>query len=325
MIALDKYIRRRPPGPVGFDIRVVVFDMFAMDENFHKYLTPQDTDPRWGLTVVNAGCAHIGPLEPYPVTGHPDHHHFTWNSWRVLQEYQVIYILNGRGYFESSRTSSTMTVEPGTIIFLFPGERHRYKPDPRTGWDEYWIGWTGEIADNLLRRGYLHEHHPCVPIGFREEVVRLYAGVIEQTRLERPGFQPLISGAVMHLIGTIYSAIRQPAVQPDVIDRAKRLFSAHLGDAYSPEQAARELNVSYSWFRKRFKTETGLSPGNYYLQLKIEQAREQLANTELPVKHIAYELNFESAFHFSRMFKQKTGMKPSEYRKLRRPDYNGEA
>ena len=74
------------------------------------------------------------------------------------------------------------------------------------------------------------------------------------------------------------------------------------------------MNVGYSWFRKLFKNYTGLSPGQYYLQLKIEKAKELLCNSNSPIKKIAQELNFDSSFYFSRIFKDKTGLKPTEYR-----------
>ncbi|AMR30813.1 AraC family transcriptional regulator [Mucilaginibacter sp. PAMC 26640] len=286
--------------------------------NFYKYLPVSKEDEDWGLTVLNAGCTHIEASKAYPFENHPAHHNFNWSSWRILQEYQIIYITKGQGIFESESVKQT-TVRAGTLIVLFPNERHRYKPDNQTGWDEYWVGIKGEIIDKLLISSYLKRDTPCLYIGFNESIFNLYNCIIEKTKQERPGYQPLISGAVLHLIGTSYAIIKQNAVETkddeNIINRSRLLFRSNISNPYSAEQAAQELNVGYSWFRKLFKNYTGLSPGQYYLQLKIEKAKELLSNSNVPVKEVSIVLNFESSFYFSTIFKEKSGLTPTEYRK----------
>jgi len=286
--------------------------------NYYKYLPVSKEDESWGLTVLNAGCTHIEATNDYPFKDHPAHHNFNWNSWRILQEYQVIYITNGQGIFESDSYKQT-TVKAGTIIVLFPNERHRYKPDSHTGWDEYWVGIKGDIIDNLVTSGYLRPDNPCLYIGFNDSIFDIYNCIIEKTREERSGYQPLVSGAVLHLIGACHAAVKQSTAEnkeaENIINRSRLLFRSNISNAYSPEQAAQELNVGYSWFRKLFKNYTGLSPGQYYLQLKIEKAKDLLSNSNVPVKEISIALNFESSFYFSKIFKEKTGLRPTEYRK----------
>ncbi|HZX73643.1 MAG TPA: helix-turn-helix transcriptional regulator, partial [Cyclobacteriaceae bacterium] len=69
-----------------------------------------------------------------------------------------------------------------------------------------------------------------------------------------------------------------------------------------------------------FKTYTGISPGQYLLQLKIERAKMLLADPTKSIKTISYELNFESMFYFSKLFKEKTGLSPENYRNLTKGD-----
>jgi AraC-like DNA-binding protein len=80
------------------------------------------------------------------------------------------------------------------------------------------------------------------------------------------------------------------------------------------EKLALDLNIDYSIFRKIFKEYTGISPGQYHLSLRIRQAKELLINTNLSIKEISYRLGFESIFYFSRVFKSKTGINPTEYK-----------
>lgn len=285
--------------------------------NFFKYLPVSQEDENWGLTVLNAGCTHIEHTSEYPFRSHPAHHNFNWNSWRILDEYQIIYITNGQGVFESECFKKTL-VRAGTLIILFPNEKHRYKPDENTGWDEYWVGVKGPILDNLLATGYFKTDSPCLFIGFNDSVFDLYNRIIDNTKEEKPGYQPMISGAVLHLLGACHAAIKGSIAgireDENIINKSRMLFRANISNAYTAQLAASELCVGYSWFRKVFKNYTGLSPGQYYLQLKIEKAKDLLSNSNLSVKQISTELNFESNFYFSKIFKEKTGLRPTQYR-----------
>ena len=286
--------------------------------NYYKYLPVSREDENWGLCVLNAGCTHIEPTGLYPVKNHPAHHYFSWNIGRVLNEYQVIYITRGKGVFESDNCTQR-TIIAGTVIILFPGERHRYKPNNETGWDEYWIGVKGDIIDRLVKNNFLSPKNPSMYIGFNEGIFNLFNNIIENTRNENTGYQPLISGAALHLLGCVHAVIKQNDVECEdkeiIVNKARLLFRSNIVNDFSPEQAADELQVGYSWFRKLFKSYTGLSPGQYYIQLKIERAKELLNNPDIPIKHIAYDLKFDSYFYFSRLFKEKTGITPIDYRK----------
>lgn len=285
--------------------------------NYYKYLPVSKEDENWGLTVLNAGCTRIEASADYPLKSHPTHHNFNWNNWRLLHEYQIIYITNGSGVFESESVPQTL-VTAGTIILLFPNERHRYKPDREHGWDEYWVGVKGNMMDNLLATGYIKPENACIYVGFNVSIVNIYNIIIEKTQQESAGYQQLVSGAVMHLTGTFYAAMKRIAAPNGddelVINKARILFRANINNPYSPEQAAQDLQMGYSRFRKLFKSYTGLSPGQYYLQLKIDKAREMLSDGITPIKEISILLNFDSSYYFSRIFKEKTGLRPTDYR-----------
>jgi AraC-like DNA-binding protein len=64
-----------------------------------------------------------------------------------------------------------------------------------------------------------------------------------------------------------------------------------------------------------FKKYTGVPPVQYHLDLKILRAKEMLLYTDKSVKEISYDLGFQSIYYFSRIFKNKLGVSPSEIRK----------
>ncbi|MEJ2883616.1 helix-turn-helix transcriptional regulator [Pedobacter sp. GR22-6] len=284
--------------------------------NYYKYLPVSKRDEDWGLCVLNAGCTHIAPASNYPTSPHPTHHHFRWQNGRVLNEYQLIYVTEGSGIFESEQV--IRQVEAGTVILLFPGVRHRYRPSVQHGWDEYWIGFKGKVIDDLVSAQFFDPGNPCIQIGINEQVFGLFNSVIEHTKREKAGYQSLISGATLHLLGSIHAAVTGRSImnedKENIINKARVLFRSNLTTEFSAEQAAEKLHISYSYFRKLFKSYTGISPGQFYIQLKIEKAKELLSDHSIPVKEIAYELRFESHFYFSKLFKAKTGLTPTAYR-----------
>ena len=68
-------------------------------------------------------------------------------------------------------------------------------------------------------------------------------------------------------------------------------------------------------FKKRFRMETGFPPLGYFLSLKIDKAKEMLADDNVSISTIAYDLNFSSSQHFATIFKRHTGMTPGQFRK----------
>ena len=68
--------------------------------------------------------------------------------------------------------------------FLFPNERHRYKPDKKTGWNEYWVGFNGNIVNNLLSRKFFTPADPVIPVGYHEPLLNLFEEIIDKTKEE---------------------------------------------------------------------------------------------------------------------------------------------
>ena len=77
---------------------------------------------------------------------------------------------------------------------------------------------------------------------------------------------------------------------------------------------AAELGVGYSNLRHSFMARVGISPGQHYLNTRIQKAQELLVNTGKSVKEVAEILGFESASHLSKQFKQRIGVSPNDWR-----------
>lgn len=77
---------------------------------------------------------------------------------------------------------------------------------------------------------------------------------------------------------------------------------------------ANELNLSANYFGDLVKKETGISAQEYIQRKVIEIAKERMFDQSKSVSEIAYELGFKYPQHFTRLFKQKVGQTPNEYR-----------
>ncbi|MBS1735256.1 MAG: helix-turn-helix transcriptional regulator, partial [Bacteroidetes bacterium] len=84
----------------------------------------------------------------------------------------------------------------------------------------------------------------------------------------------------------------------------------------SVASCAGELNLSAGYFGDLVKKETGKTAQEYIQAKVIDVAKEKIFNVNKSVSEIAYELGFKYPQHFTRLFRQKTGMTPNEYRNL---------
>ena len=66
-----------------------------------KYLVATERDAQWGLVVNTVGYDEVGPDEEYPTNGHGDGYYFDVERGRTLDEYQMLYLVEGEGVFSS--------------------------------------------------------------------------------------------------------------------------------------------------------------------------------------------------------------------------------
>jgi len=287
-----------------------------MKDNF-KYLTHNPDDTSWGLYLTVVGSAKVEPETEYPPSGHPTGYHFNWHNGRILQEYQINYITEGEGMMETREGS--FPVREGSVIILRPNVWHRYRPSRQTGWMEHYVGFMGEIADKMVKSSDLLNDSPVLQIGFQEDLIHNFQDIFNQVKTERPGYHQVCSGLVVHILGQIVSLKKNENFRHSLIEKtiqkACLIIRDNPAQNLNIENLSAELNVNYSLFRKAFKKYTGLSPMQYHTALRMKQGVYLLTNTDLSVKEISFNLGFCSVFYFSKLFKEKTGKTPSDFRR----------
>ena len=99
------------------------------------------------------------------------------------------------------------------------------------------------------------------------------------------------------------------------VQRAQLLIARRYHERINVERLAGELHIGYSSFRQVFKAQTGLSPKQYQLQIRLRKAQDFLANTSKSVEEIAEILGFDSPYHLSNQFKKQVGFAPQIWRR----------
>lgn len=294
------------------------FGVDRMLKNYFKYLNVGPAEERWGMYVTSVGYARTEANSVYPREQHPDDHALSWTKGRTLHDYYVVFISKGRGLYGSAHTSPE-EVNEGTCFFLYPGVRHRYKPDPKSGWEEYWVGFNGFYVERLMSNGFFDPQTPIIPAGLNSDILVLFRQLIDTVQASLPGYSQQIAATTMQLLGVLNQSILHYDHTDDptgkLILKARFIMQESFEQSIDMEKLAASLPMGYSTFRKAFKQITGESPNQYHLNLRLERAKKLLSTTLLNTTEIADQTGFESVFYFSKLFKKKNGIPPTAYRK----------
>ncbi|PXB80521.1 AraC family transcriptional regulator, partial [Pseudomonas aeruginosa] len=89
----------------------------------------------------------------------------------------------------------------------------------------------------------------------------------------------------------------------------------HFADKFRFEDVARDHGMSIRNFMRRFQAATGDKPLHYLQRLRIETAKGMLSSTRKSIKTISYEVGYDDASFFARLFRQHTELSPHHYRR----------
>lgn len=287
-------------------------------KDYFVYLPARPANSIWGCVATAAGYTNVLPNRPYPPQQHPLDHYFNWSKGRVLQSFQIILISAGSGMFESAAFSGTQVVGPGSIMVLFPGIWHRYRPKSETGWVEHWIECHGPIFDEAARIGLIDPKHGLLKAGATRDLSDCFERCHNLARIDAMANQDLLSTLGLHLLALLAHLRRgergfTKAID-NVVQRAHTLITLRCLEPLDLPSLAAELGVGYSNFRHNFMTRVGISPRQHYLNTRIQKVQDLLVNTPKSVKEIAEVMGFESASYLSKQFKKRTGVSPNSWR-----------
>ncbi|MCX6895291.1 MAG: helix-turn-helix domain-containing protein [Verrucomicrobia bacterium] len=286
---------------------------------FH-YLPVGDSVRAWELYVTGVGLQTYAPGEAYPKAGHPSLYDFNWREGRILPEHTIILITDGAGEFEFRNLPLTKCTA-GDALLIAPGQWHRYRPLPATGWTELWMCVGGEYLHRLRSRG-VNFMKPHVSLGehFPETRAALLA-LLDSARKKSNHNNPLLTAKALEVIARIAeaggrqtpAADKPEAADPRVRDaiefiwnnshRALRIGDVAAAAGLLPRTLERQFAASHS---RTVRAEIEWS--------RCARARRLLHDTKLPIKEIAYACGFGDPRRMIDVFRRREGVSPSHIR-----------
>ena len=101
-----------------------------------------------------------------------------------------------------------------------------------------------------------------------------------------------------------------------IIRQMQVYVSTHIWEDLSVPFVARQVNMSPSYLTALFHKHLDIAPAEYIRRVKLQESKQMIRENKLNFTEIAAELQYSTVHHFSRQFKEKFGMTPTEYAKL---------
>jgi AraC-like DNA-binding protein len=190
----------------------------------------------------------------------------------------------------------------------------RYQCKPGGEWKFYFLHFSdlGMSNDLQIAQATLGQ------TGRMAYLVNLCEDMIETLILRKTACSHSVNQAFRELLLTLAreQAEREQPKDPAI---ARTLYWMHqnLDKPLSIEELVGMTKLSRTHFFNRFKSVTGKTPAEYFLELKLESAKMALRTTSLPIKTISASLHFYDEYYFSKLFKKRFGVSPSLFRKMK--------
>lgn len=272
----------------------------------------------------------VGKHQPYPLPSHPHLYNFSWDTGRILPEYQLVYIAAGEGEFESHDTGR-IAIRAGMAMLLMPDVWHRYRPNPKVGWIEYWVSFNGQLPHLWQKAGMISPATPVlaikrIRIGDQALVHRLDR--IVRTVVTKPQNGVAVSLFAQGVLANIFSRAAQRAdalsrktvspafnqSQDPTLHAALHLIWNHSHRDLSVGDITGQLGVTRRTLERRFQALRNSTVMEEMTTCRIARAKRLLRETHLPIKRVAFASGFSTPAYMATVFRRKLKTTPQHFR-----------
>jgi len=234
----------------------------------------------------------------------------------VVESVNFSFILEGRGSLHCN--DQVFPVEAPCVMLQSPGARLKYGPEPSgASWDELFIMYSRELMATLSAWGIRLPEQPVWPIKSSRTVRALVDELLicSQDR-ETEGAADRVDRICERLL--LESRVRRLPEPTGPYDIALNEIRSHLANTLNEQpdfmKLALEHGMSPTNFRRHWARRFGVPPGQYLIDLRLQQASRLLTETNAPVKEIAHAVGFKDPLYFSRCFSKAFASSPTAYR-----------
>lgn len=241
----------------------------------------------------------------------------------VRPGYILHFILSGRGSYQVGDCHYELKAGEGFLIE--PDVMTYYEADTEEPWSYLWIGFQGTRADEMLDQLALTHGK----LTFRADAdcgEMLFAIVQEILRCGKNGLELdfFAQSALFRFFSCLAHYLPENSTEDAQhisnlhVHRAIEYIQTHYAGNITVADIAAHISVSRSYLSTLFQNTLGQSPSEYLANFRLTRGAEQLTITDLPVSAIAGLCGYRDPLVFSKAFKQKNGMTPTQYRKSNR-------
>jgi AraC family transcriptional regulator len=219
------------------------------------------------------------------------------------------------GSFTERIGSRSTSLEPGSLIFHPPDEPHSHdfaRSGGRCFNIQFGSAWVERMESLGLRQ-------PGSPASLhRTRAGWLADQLYQEFRTSDSASLLSVEGFALALLGEIArtgSPGERSGAKPGWLLRAVDHLHTHFLEPISLTELAHRVDIDPSHLARTFREFYGCTMSDYVRRLRVEKARKELLSTAKPLSTIALETGFADQAHFSRVFKQLTGLTPGAFRR----------
>ena len=243
---------------------------------------------------------------------------FEWNDGRILPEFCLALLIAGSGEFETREHRCRIHAGDG---FLFrPGEWHRHRPSPKTGWTILWINFNGNDPLQWQRDGafQLRQNMPVIENRalYQAQFEYLLECVHHNPSSNSRNFSRQAIGLLSHFVREVPAGeVRGgPDIQDEAVKTAVEFIWNFSHDIVDVPAVAEKAGIARRTLDRRFQAATGHSVLDEIQFCRVSRAVTLLQETRLSVKHIVHRAGFRSEEHLRFTFQKIFGKSPMAYR-----------
>lgn len=223
------------------------------------------------------------------------------------------YIVSGKGYLKVD--GKLHTLHANDVYLLEPGSSHEYYADKDEPFKKYWINFKSDVFFHILHEYDLNQIYVFHDTDISEEMTKIFA--LEKVSLYN---DQIYKQASKYLFTIFMKLAEKNHIKADGSVIAQQILAEldkAINSSVSIDEICETLFISRSKLIREFKKHYDITPHAYLVNRKIAFSKMLLQNSAHSIKSISNHLGFADEHYFSNIFKQKTGMTPSEYRKSR--------
>lgn len=239
-----------------------------------------------------------------------------------------IFLIQERGLSKVMIDFSYFILKGTSVLFILPGQVHRYVEKDRTteGW---FLGVDAGLIPDAFRAVLEDSSREKQPLSLSTDDLQLLVNCLQliYTIDSRESASPVYKQASYGLLSSFAAilaglcldkpeAIGGQPHRPILITREfRKMLLLQYKVCKSPAEYAASMNISLSYLNEAVKATTGLSVSSVIQQEIMLEAKRLLYHSNCSVKEIAHELGYEDHTYFSRLFKKAAGVTPGGFRR----------